>query len=243
MKKLAFLLLLCCCVRPAFASKALGGWELSIAPYLWAMNLNGDVQIGSLSAPVSEPFSKLIENFRGGGMVWLDLNKNRFGIFVNGLYVTLENTTSVGGSNIKMTSDYGLLSAGVTYRLTQTIEPYIGARYTSTQTGINVANTSISIANNETWTDPIIGTRLNFYSRAHWSLILAGDVGGINFNDHKSYDLNAFLGYNPSVKSKIFTLYLGYKLLYQHYVSGTGASRFAWKMHLSGPLLGFALRF
>jgi len=51
-----------------------------------------------------------------------------------------------------------------------------------------------------------------------------------------------FFGYKPNANSlfRNTTTYLGYRLLYQHYQTGSGASLYEWNMHIFGPVLGLA---
>jgi hypothetical protein len=227
-------------------------WKFTIAPYIWATAMNGEIQIANQPAYVSQTFSDLMKNFKGGGMLWLDASKGKFGLFANVLYSALGENTNVDTFTIKSTADYGLLSIGASYRIFErkyngysmlAIDPYIGARYTIDKASIKILNTNIYAKRHVDWVDPIIGARLLYNLNKHWSANAAADIGGTNFNNHKSYDLYGLIGYNPSNTSDLFTLYLGYRLLYQHYATGSGIDLFVWKMHLAGPVLGFAFRF
>lgn len=225
-------------------------WKIEVAPYLWAMNMNGRVQVGSQSAHVTESFSDIMKQFKGGGMLWIDANKDRLGLFFNGMYSVLSNTTDAGPFEVDSTNKFGIFSAGVSYEVFQktlanagqiAIEPYLGARYTLNNTTLKVSGTGISATDNQHWTDPIIGARVRYNISKAWLALVAGDVGGTNFNNHNSYNINAFVGYKPQTMLKNTTFYLGYRLLYQNYVSGSGANRFSWDMKLFGPVAGFSM--
>lgn len=227
-------------------------WKITVAPYLWAINMDGDVQIAPQSAHVSESFSDILKEFHGGGMLWLDATNDKFGLFANAMYARLEQTTDIDIYSINSVSKFGLFTFGASYRAFErkyskynqfSIEPYIGARYTLNDATVTVQDPSVSASKNVNWTDPIIGARLLCNINRQWSIKFAGDIGGTNFNNDKSYNLNALVGYNPSATSDLFTLYLGYRILYQHYQKGSGQDLFIWKMHLFGPVLGFAFKF
>lgn len=87
-------------------------WQSNISPYLWAMNMNGDVDVGNVHAHVNEEFDDLIKHFRGGGMVWLDINNDKFSLFANALYAVLSNTTSTSGYDIYSKEKFWLYTIG-----------------------------------------------------------------------------------------------------------------------------------
>ncbi len=229
-------------------------WKFEIAPYLWAINMNGSVGIGPRQTHISESFSDLIKYFKGGGMLWLSANKDKFGLFANAVYADLSKNTNVdtliGPYTIRSTNKYGVYTLGASYAVYQqrnkncslfSVEPYIGLRYTHNSASLKILNTAISFSDNQGWTDPLIGMRLR-YNMQGWRFMLAGDVGGTNFNDHNSINLNGLIGYNPCA-AKWFTFYVGYKYLYQKYITGSGNDYFAWNMRLFGPLVGFSIGF
>lgn len=230
-------------------------WQFEIAPYAWVVNMNGDIQIARQNAHVNETAADLLKYLKGGGMLFLDANKGNLGIFFNGIYTRLSKdvpvqTADFGNLTIKATSKYGLFAAGVSYKMftmpyfgnnTFSFEPYIGARYTVNDSSLKILNTNVSASTNQRWTDPILGARMNFTDR-NWRLFLAGDIGGMNFNNQKSVNLQGILGYNPA-SARWFNFYLGYKYLYQKYINGSGNSYFYWNMRLFGPVLGVGFKF
>lgn len=46
--------------------------KVIVAPYLWSMNLNGAVNVGTRSVRVRQTFSDLFENMQGGGMLYVE---------------------------------------------------------------------------------------------------------------------------------------------------------------------------
>jgi hypothetical protein len=221
-------------------------WEFDIAPYLWAIQMNGDVQVASHKVTVSESFVDIMKHFKGGGMLWLNAHKNRVGLFANVLYSVLKVNNDVESIAISARNHFGIFSGGVSYvifenKTIQHINPIVvevlaGARYTLIDTTINLDR--FSVKENVGWTDPIIGMRASYYFNNRWQTILEGDGGGAN--NHHSYNLQAYLGYTPK-KRVIFdhtTFYLGYRLLHQKMQSGYGIRYYQWNMNISGPVLG-----
>ena len=176
--------------------------------------------------------------------------RRKFGLFFNTMYASLSQKSDIGSFTIDSTNKFGIFSAGASYDVFKKtfsnasqvgIEPYLGARYTLNNTTLKLSGTTISVSDNQHWTDPIIGVRIRYTINKAWLALVAGDVGGTNFNNHNSYNVNAFVGYKPQTILKNTTFYVGYRLLYQNYVTGSGSGRFAWDMKLLGPAAGVAI--
>ncbi len=226
-------------------------WKFTIAPYLWGMNLNGTSQIANQSVRVRKSFSDIMQDFKGGGMLWLEADKGKLGLFANGMYAYLNRRVVFAGITFKPVVELGMLTLGASYQTyiktfknctTLTIEPYAGARYTINKVALKVLHTNIAPSKTENWIDPIIGARFTYTMNKNWLALAAGDIGGINFSTQNSYNVNAYIGYVPS-GAKCITLYGGYKLLYQNYSNGDGLSTYIWKMHMFGPVVGFSFTF
>ncbi len=246
---LLFSTLIACSVS-VYADTVSHPWKVESTPYLWAMNMDGRVGVGSQNAHVKESFSDILEHFRGGIMLFVDAKKDKFGLFVNTTYAVLSAHEDVGPFTVEATNKFGIFSAGASYEVfkkTYTnashieIEPYLGARYTLNDTRIKIKDTGIAVTDNQNWTDPIIGARVRYTANKAWSALIAGDVGGTNFKNHTSYNIMGLIGYKPQTRMKNALFYLGYRLLHQNYVNGANANRFVWDMKLFGPVAGVTI--
>lgn len=222
-------------------------WEIDAAPYLWATNMHGSVQIGKNKLEVAQSFSDILKHFQGGGMLYFNAHKNKAGVFFNAMYSVLEKHQILKDITLGVHNKFGIFSAGGTYELFRrdfldsspklAIELLAGARYTVNDTTLTIGH--FQIANNQQWTDPIIGTRINYNVTKKWQTMLEGDIGGIHH--HNSYNLQSYLGYKPS-KPIVFNdliLYLGYRFLHQHYQTNNNDKLYAWNMDIKGPVIGF----
>ena len=235
-----------------FAMEEPSVWRFDVAPYLWAINMNGRNQVADKTIHISENFSDLFKQLNWGGMLWLDVYyKENLGLFLNGVYTSLSNSQSTDLISLDSTNNYGVFNAGLSYKLFKKnlnisssnrieLEPYVGARYTVNNTNIKVVPTRISVSENHHWTDPIIGARFNYFFLTRWQFTLSLDAGGTNSSTDKSYDLWGILGYKPW---KTTTIFLGYRDLYQVYETGSKLKKFEWDMRLFGPVLGIGFRF
>ncbi|EKD72112.1 MAG: hypothetical protein ACD_46C00004G0006 [uncultured bacterium] len=234
-------------------------WQIRVAPYIWAINMNGTVITGSHRVHVNESFSDLLEHLNFAGMIWLDASKNDVDLFLNVVYAVLRNNVTDGPASFHAKNRFGITSGGLAYQIYKrcfayscygetssiSISPYVGFRYTENDTTVNVdvAKLHLQIENNQYWTDPIIGARINYEISKAWSAIFAGDIGGTNASSQYSYNVSAVLGYSPKLIFNNTTFYIGYRLLDQHYTDGNKAKYFNWDMKLFGPLAGVAVTF
>ncbi len=232
-----------------FTHTSYATWKFQIAPYVWALNMSGRVQVGPAVAHISENFDDILHQFHGGGMLYVDAQKNNLGLYANALYAILEQDDSKGPITVKMKNNFGIFSAGVSYIVYQSgddakhlsVAPYLGIRYTLNNTTLKIPFISFTTTKDYHWTDPTLGARVTYDFNKKWQVVVAGDVGGTSSND-KSYNVQGFVGYSPA-SFKATTLYAGYRMLYQHYVTGSGLNKYDWSMRLFGPVLGVSFGF
>lgn len=223
-------------------------WEFHITPYLWALNMDGTTQLGTTRAHVDESFSTLLDHMDFGGMLWLEANKGRFGIFLNTVYAKLTDTAQDGILDLDATSHFGLFTGGLSYQFPITdrfaLIPFAGARYTLNNNTLkaSIPGFTVSKSKNVQWTDPIIGTRLTYQFTNAWSLLLAGDVGGTSMSTDNSYNLMGLIGYHPQTMWTNTTTFVGYNILKQLYETGSGTSKYVWNMRLAGPVIGIDIK-
>jgi hypothetical protein len=221
-------------------------WQFEIAPYLWGINMNGTVGVGPVKSHLNESFSDLLSHLNFAAMLYAAAHKENFGVYFNGIYSITSDNMSINAINVNGQNKFGIYAAGVSYIFYNEnylqIEPYLGFRYTLNNTTININN--FSFKKNVNWTDPVIGARLNYDFTKSWSGILTGDIGGTNTSTHYSYSAAALVGYHPvGISFKYMTTYLGYRLLQQHYQTGSGVNFYNWNVRLFGPLIGVAFNF
>jgi hypothetical protein len=234
-------------------------WQFDVIPYIWFLNMNGRVGVADKTAHIDQDFSDIWQKLNIAGMVFLEANKGNAGIFLNALYSKLSDRVSQGPFSVDATTRYELYSAGASYTVYRNcfkdacggigsmleITPYAGLRYTVNDTTVDVSAPFLDIgrSDNQSWVDPIIGARLKYAFAKAWLITLAGDLGGTNHSTDYSYNVMGVLGYSPQTFWTNTTTYIGYRLLYQHYTTGSGSGLYNWDMKLFGPMLGFGISF
>jgi hypothetical protein len=224
-------------------------WTYEIDPYLWAINMNGRVGVGPATAHVNENFHDILKQLNFAAMVYAAAHKDKYGVYVNAIYAVTSDGANVGPISIDVKNKLGIFGAGVTYiayekRLNWyrkfTIEPYAGFRYTFNDTTVNINH--FNFKDNRNWTDPLVGLQFKLDLSREWFANLSGDVGGTNRAKQFSYSALGLLGYHPNSWQHT-SVYLGYRLLSQHYETGSGLNFYNWDIKLFGPLVGFRFTF
>lgn len=219
-------------------------WKFSITPYLWAINLNGNVQVGPTKATINDSFSDILHHLNIGGMLWATAHKDKLGFYFNGLYAALSDSGEFGSLHVQAHNYLGIYGIGVSYTTLQKpnlfLEPYLGARFTVNNTHLNVNQFSASL--DKSWCDPVVGLQFDYRFNHQWDLLLAGDIGGTNATTDYSYSANALFGFQPK-SWKSTKVGFGYRLLHQRYATGSGLHYYRWDMNLFGPVLGVTFSF
>jgi hypothetical protein len=228
-------------------------WKVQIVPYIWAISMNGTVQTGPLRAHIDETFGDIFKHLNFAGMLYLDVSKDNLTLFGNIMYAVLTDSGSDSIVSVHVRNKFGIFTGGLSTEIYKYyfanqmsalgFDPYIGFRTTvnNVYTKLIIGPFTLHANNNQTWTDAIIGMKLPITLNKAWSITLAGDVGGMNTTTQYSYNVQGLLGYKPQSHWTNTTVYLGYRLLDQHYQHGQGLSFNDWNMKIHGPLLGLAI--
>jgi hypothetical protein len=227
-------------------------WTVTVAPYLWAASMDGHAAVGGIKADVDVPFSDLLKDLSGGLMLAVDVQKDRFGIGVNGLFARVSSDTDVGPIEIDTTSDtgqlaiapyynvlewqYGVSSSGRPLRLV--VAPEAGFRYTYLRTELEIRR-GRTFDSSESWVDPLVGSRIGLDLTDHWTIAGEANVGGFGVGSDLAWNVQGFVGYRTSLFGVPTTLAAGYRALHQDY----DHNDFEWDVTMHGPVLGAALRF
>ena len=227
-------------------------WQFEVTPYLWAINMNGHTNVGPVSVPVKQSFSDIFDHLNFAAMIYASAHKDAFGLYANAMYAktTVNDNFDRDRIRTRVTNNFGVYGAGASYivyshtfdnQQALSFEPYAGARFTVNNTSLKVNNLSASL--NEHWTDPVLGMQVHYNFTKRWSLLLSGDVGGTSTTTDASYSATALLGYSPATMLTNTTTYLGYRLLSQHYQTGSGLGFYNWNVRLYGPVIGISIKF
>jgi hypothetical protein len=227
-------------------------WSATLAPYLWMISLDGDASVGGLDADVDVPFSDSIKDLSFGGMLLGSIRKGRLGFALNGVFTRVSPDDEVGAFDLDVTTDLAQLAVAPFYRVVDwqfgetasgrplkvILEPYAGARLNHLRVEIEVRG-GRQVDDNQTWVDPIVGSRFGVDISDRLAFFGAADIGGVVTGSDLSWNLQGYLGYRTTFFGRDTVLTAGYRAFYTDYEDGN----FEWDVTQHGPILGTVIRF
>ncbi len=238
-------------------------WTFTVAPYLWAVGMDGDVGLGPVTTSVNDNFIDIMQDsdsviaFMGD----FSASKGPWTFFVSPTWAKLgTDDESIGPLTADITETITIIGFGTKYRVAEwsladvpggspewanqmvTFDLLAGARYTHLKIEFDFKRLS-SRDKSKDWVDPFIGGVTQIDLTDKLSLRVRADIGGFGVGSDLSWHSVGLLGYNVQPFGIDGTLVAGYRALYQDYTDGSGRNKFEWNMTLHGPLLGLAVTF
>ena len=217
-------------------SNSNGNWDFSLAPmYLWAVSIDGDQTVKGVDVDLDVPFSDIFDNLNGALTVHFEgLYQQRWGFFTDLNYIVLEMDD--GPVDIDFTEI--MFEVAGFYRFTEgphTIDGLGGLRYSSMDVDLDLPGPLPDVDQRKDWVDPYVGARWDWMFAEKWTTKLRGDIGGFGIGSDLTYNVVGLVDFKPW---KQVSLFGGYRVLYQDYSTGSGASKFAYDATMHGPVLG-----
>jgi hypothetical protein len=247
--------------------KAASGWEFSVAPYLWAISMDGSVTVRGFEADVDASFNDILDELNFAFMLAYEARKGHWGLWGNTIYSNLGNSDvdgPAGFAEVDPTVTAFWQELGGFYRLgtwdladssdkktpSVTVDTFFGARYTYLDAKIDFKlegpfrSSENNVDEDKSWLEPLLGIRTIWDLNERWVLTMAGDIGGVTFGSDFAWSASGLIGYQFSLfgedNARVFA---GYRALYQDYTDGSGNDKFEWDVTLHGPILGLGIRF
>jgi len=240
-------------------------WQFHIAPYLWAMSMDGNATVKGLEVDVDVGFSDIWDELNFAFMIEYEARKGNWGLWGNTIYANL-GTSDVSGPAGLTKIDPSVTSLwqglGGFYRLgtwdlaeapgkktpSVTVDTYFGARYTYLRLKLDFEGVFQDRVNNvdqdKSWVEPLVGVRTIWELSERWTATLAGDIGGVAFGSDFAWDAFGLIGYRFDLfGEKNAQAFAGYRALSQDYTDGSGRDKFQWDVTLYGPILGLVIGF
>lgn len=228
----------------ASAQDADAGWLHSVTLYFMGAGLDGESQIGAVTADIDATFSDIIENLEFGAMAAYHAEKGPWGFTVDGVFMGLGGgATGPLGARFDVDVDQLVVAADVSYRFNARLEALAGLRYNSLDMGVAVqtpGGASAEASQKEEWVDPYLGARLTAPFADQWAFVLRGDVGGFGVGADLAWQAVARFEWHRSESASIS---FGYRIYDVEYEVGAGSDLFRYDLATSGPLAGVSWRF
>jgi hypothetical protein len=231
----------------SMASWGREGYEVHIAPYAWALDLDGTVGLNGLSVPLDLQSTELLKGAKSGGMGYLILDTPQGFFYLEGMQIDFAEKSfdAFFNQGVEATLLYGELGYGrhfdfdSLFRGTRQVRlsPYIGVRQVDLRVDVN--GPLINQKVDSDWLDPVIGVALQTELSENFSLVGKADLSGLNLNktDYRGIALAGVYRF-----SRHWSVGLGYR-----YASfeGTDDSGGALALDLTGqgPMVGLILSF
>lgn len=221
---------------PADAS----GWQFTVAPYLLAPALDGDVTLRGRDLGVDLSRGDIFSNLNLGFMGYFEASKDRrWGVAADVIYANLDIDDDARRVEADLTQ--GIYSGAVLVRVGPAVELYAGGRLVSLENSAEFQGPlGLTVRQDRTWVDPLVGGRVSVPLGGRWDLTAAADVGGFGLGSDIAVNVWPVVTYrfSPGLRAAA-----GYRALYIDYESGTGTGRFAYDVWMHGPLLGLVAQF
>jgi len=245
-------------------------WSFLAAPYGWLTALDGSATVKGRSTGVHASISDMVDNLDIAAMGQFEARKGRYGVFVSPVFASLSTSASAGpfrigpfrvgpvdtDTTVKLfTVDVGTyvtaldfsFSGGLEHGGSRVVaEPYVGARiwYVRGELDVPLRNRTASFSGSETWADAIVGLRTRWDITERWNVSFFGDIGGFVGASEFTGQALAFGGYRFDLfGERDANAIVGYRMLYDDYVSGSDSDRFVFDLMLHGPIAGLSVKF
>ena len=222
------------------------GWVFTVAPYVWATGMEGEVA----TLPPADPadidlsFGNVLEDLDLSLMSFAEARKGRIGFFAEIFYVSVSTDAETPGriySGAAYQQDFWALSIGGSFAVIQDQAQHIdvvgGIRFWDLDNEINLKAGVAAAADrteHENWTDFIVGARGRARLGQRWYLT-GWAVSAVAGDSDSAWDVLATIGYEMGDD---FMLTVGYRHQEVDYQDGD----FLFDVEMSGPVIGLVWR-
>ena len=226
----------------AAAESGSGDWVFTIAPYLFAAGMDGDITVKGFEADVDVPFSDIISDLHFAAMLHFDMRSERWVVSSDLIYVDLDSTTDIALGAATATVKQTIFDVVGGYRVSPIVTLLAGARYVDLSSGLRYSGQLVdeSVEAGKSWIDPLIGVHVIAPLSDKWWIGVHGDIGGFAIGSNLTWQAYADIGFRAS---RVVSIILGYRAIDFDYEDGSGTDYFRYEMLISGPQLGVAFSF
>jgi hypothetical protein len=221
--------------------------KLIVAPYLWALNISGNVQLGGQSVPLTVPAAQLARGAQSGGMGYIQVPIGNNFLYLDGLGAGFHERNfqpffdqTVGahlymgeagaGHNFSVATDFPVSGETV-------ISPYIGARYITLY--VKVEGPLVEQSAGQTCYEPVAGVFVEGPIFHRLNYVVKVDAGGFNIGN-TNY-VNGLIVFTYNITRHI-AIGAGYRAAH-FYAGPVPGNGLAMNLTATGPLAGIEITF
>ena len=177
-------------------------WIYEIRPYLWNVSFDGTTSSGGNDFPVDVDYSFFtLDNLDNVFSLAFEANNGRFGILFDSLQAGYSDATSNLLFDARLDVDLGYLEAAVSYKPAgfSHIDIIGGIRYIFIDAQFYLQpkiTPDRTVEEHYTWTDPVVGLRLQETLGKNWFYELRGDIGGFGVSSDMTLNLLGTVGFS-----------------------------------------------
>ena len=152
-------------------------WEFKLAPYLWAISLDQEINASLLPAPIQSEssFSDLLDNLDGALLVAFKAEKGRWAFSSDVAYMSL---SPEGATSVELDTKSLFWDALGRYEVVpDRIEITAGLRFIDVDIDVSTSNPALPDPNlDKDYLDFIVGAKYEAELSEQWELSFSGDV-------------------------------------------------------------------
>ena len=223
-------------------------WSFDVVPYLWLAGYDGTFGLPEIPAGVPPTHSDAAFSTHISAVAMLagQVRYHDFGLFLDGAWLQLHTkgdsaSSLYSGTEIK--SDIAYLTLALTYRLPLLAKLHTdlmaGARSWHVSNEIDFESASgqgLTVEGSVTWTDPILGAKLQYDLTTHWFGTVVADVGGFGVGSKISWSIFGGVGYR-------FTNWVSATLGYRYMHVDYDKEGSLMNVNIQGVLVGLGFHF
>lgn len=219
-------------------------WSHELAPYAWAIALEGESGVGNLTVDVDKSFSDILDDLDMAFLVAYRARRDRLSIMADFVYMDLGLDAAGPRGNLRGHADVSQKAAEVDvgWNVDERLVVFAGARFVDVDADLEVRTPQQTFVadGGESWVDPVVGVLYELPLSEKWTGRLRVDAGGFGVGSEFSWQGIASLRWQASPSIGVVGAYRHMDIDYD---DGDGRDRFVYDMLISGPLLGVVFSF
>jgi len=180
-RKISLAICLLTVQQGAFAQQDSEEWQWSVAPYLWAAGITGDVRLGTIESDIDIDFSDIADVLAGAVLLHVETQNDRHGFFGDLVYMALEPDDKVVplAGNLRTELDSTILELGYQLKVMgnrglRGLE--FGIRYWDFETSLQTEFLG-NVERSRDWTDVFVGWRRSRDIGVNWRWVSRMNIG------------------------------------------------------------------
>lgn len=219
-----------------------GGWQFTIAPYIWGAGVDGSMTIGDDPAIPEVDLNHIIDGLDAGFLGHFNARNERWMISSDLVYVDLGGRRDYEDGTIWAGLDTLFFELDGGYRVSPAVTILAGARLVTLGMNVSVQGPfeDRQAEADKTFVDPIIGVHILAPLSEKWWFGFRGDIGGFGVGSEFSWQAYADIGFRIS---RVVSVLAGYRVLDMDYQSETAFDPVELDLMISGPQIAVAFTF